>query len=136
MSYIHYFLSMNECITLQFKNPFNLFRSLNACFNYFWLLCLSFYEINNNPEINWDKLRLGWDWDKSAVSISGVRLYLQYLLCGIANRQTNVSSFKSPFFSGHNKITRTLITRNKIVLAVFEAFVAHLNALNEMGGNN
>ena len=51
MSCIHYFFINDECITLQFKNLFNLFRALNTYFNYFSLLYLNFYEINNKSEI-------------------------------------------------------------------------------------
>ena len=41
----------------QFKNLCNQFRVLNACFNYFWLLFLSLYEINNELDETGIRLR-------------------------------------------------------------------------------
>ena len=44
-----YHMAIQDC--------FIYYRALNASFNYFWLLYLSIYEINNKPEID-----TNWDW--------------------------------------------------------------------------
>ena len=46
-------------------------------FQLFLIVVLEFLE-NKQQARNWDKLRLAWDWDKSSVSISDVRLYIDY----------------------------------------------------------
>ena len=48
--YLLYFIN-DECITWQFRKKLDLFRALNACFNYFWSLYLNFQEINIKLEI-------------------------------------------------------------------------------------
>ena len=39
------------------------------------LVAVLYFIRNKQSSCNWDKLRPAWDWDKSADSISGVRLY-------------------------------------------------------------
>ena len=54
----HAFIFVNhECMTRQFKHHYNQFRALSACFTYFWLIYLSYNEINSKTEIeaNWDR---------------------------------------------------------------------------------
>ena len=49
---------------------------MKRMFQLFLGTALEFFR-NKQQARNWDKLILAWDWEKSVVSISGVRLYYE-----------------------------------------------------------
>ena len=58
------FLSMINVSHGNLRIFFYWFRALNACCNYIWLLYLSFYQINNKPEIE-----TNWDWREISTNL-------------------------------------------------------------------
>ena len=69
---------------MAFQKSYYLISSIKRMFQLFLIAVLEFVW-NKSCARNWDTLRLAWDWDKSAISISGVRLYywlsIGILLC-------------------------------------------------------
>ena len=78
-----FFLSMMNVLHRNLR-IFSLISSIKRMFHLFLIPVLEFLW-NKQITRNWDKLRLAWDWAKSAISVSGVRQYFYFWNRGLAN---------------------------------------------------